>query len=112
MKKAIAILLVSVMLLGLVACGASYTKEQVVGNWKVTNVKGDDDLESLRGAYLNLMSGGTYAWTIHGVIALSGQYKVSGNRLYLDDDYANITSLDGKTMVLKDNSGEITLVKD
>ena len=54
MKKTVAVLLVAVMLLTAVGCGASYTKEQVVGNWKVTKVKGDDDVQNLLGAHLNL----------------------------------------------------------
>lgn len=112
MKKTVAILLVAIMLLAAVGCGASYTKEQVVGDWKVTKAEGDDDVQNLLGAHLNLMSGGTYAWTIYGIIALSGSYRVSGSRLYLDDDYATITSLDGNTMILKDSGGELTLVRE
>ena len=111
-KKTVAVLLVTVMLLTAVGCGASYTKEQVVGDWKVTKVKGDDDVQNLLGAHLNLMSGDTYAWTIYGIIALSGSYRVSGNRLYLDDDFATITSLDGNTMILKDSGGELTLIRE
>ena len=56
------------------------------------------------------MSGGSYFWTVNGVIALNGTYRLSGSRLYLDDDYADI-SLNGSTMTLKDSSGEITLVR-
>lgn len=46
MKKTVAVLLVAVMLLTAVGCGASYTKEQVVGNWKVTKAEGDDDVKT------------------------------------------------------------------
>ncbi len=109
MKKTISVLLVAVMLLSLVACGG-IKQEQIVGAWKVTAAKGNSDVQNLVGAYLNLMSGGSYFWTVNGVIALNGTYRLSGSRLYLDDDYADI-SLNGSTMTLKDSSGEITLVR-
>jgi hypothetical protein len=112
MKKTVAIVLVAIMLLAAVGCGASYTKEQVAGDWKVTKVKGDDDVQNLLGAHLNLTSGGTYAWSMYGIVALSGSYRLSGSRLYLGDDFANITSLDGNTMILKDSGGELTLVRE
>lgn len=110
MKKTISVLLVAVMLLSLVACGGGIKQEQIVGAWKVTAAKGNSDVQNLVGAYLNLMSGGSYFWTVNGVIALNGTYRLSGSRLYLDDDYANI-SLNGDTLTLKDGSGEITLVR-
>ncbi|MBR4906400.1 MAG: hypothetical protein IKZ44_06055 [Clostridia bacterium] len=109
MKKTIAIVLAAVLLLSFVACGSSITKEQIVGTWKVTAAKGSD-AENLIGANLHFMSGGTYSWTLNGIIALTGQYRLSGNRLYFDNDYTDI-SLNGDTMTLRDSTSEITLVK-
>ena len=109
MKKTIAIVLAAVLLLSFVACSGGVTKEQIVGKWKVTAAKGSD-AQSMVGMNLTFMSGEMYSWTYNGNILLTGKYRVGGNRIYFDDEYA-VVSLNGDTMTLVDSTYELTLVK-
>ncbi len=109
MKKTIAIALVAVMLLSFVACSGGVTKESLVGNWEVTSVKldGGDDLI---GTVLSFDEDNHYDWKYSGITFMSGEYKISGSFVYLDEE-KELFTINGDTLTIKDASGEMTLTR-
>ena len=80
-KKTVAVLLVAVMLLTAVGCGLGYTKEQLVGTWKVTAAKGNSDVKNLIGTKMTFTSGDLYMWTYSSIPFMNGKYRVGGSSL-------------------------------
>ena len=108
MKRTIAVLMITVLVLSCVACGSGVTKEQVVGTWVVTEAKGDSDVKNLVGSQMTFENDDTYAWKFMGITIMSGSYRLSGSSLYLDGQRM-IINVNDKVMTLKDASGEISL---
>lgn len=110
MKKAIAVVLVAIMVLSFVACGSSTSAADLVGSWTVTeaNAEGGDVLV---GTVLSFKEDMTYDWSIQGMSFMSGTYEMRGGFLYLDDQ-KEMVSVNGDTMTIKDASGDMTLVKN